>query len=314
VYGGSFVAGEPLSTMRYYVLATNTARTVQVAPKRAEFEHFAVRVESGPPVGSVVINEILADNEQGDVDEVGEREDWIELHNVGNQPVDVGGRYLTDDPLEPTKWRIPASTLIGPGGFLRIWADGEPAEGALHASFRLSKEGEVVALYDTDAQQNRWLDGFAFGRQRGDRSYGRVPDGGANVFFVWDPTGAAPLLAPGGDVRYDARRTGSPTDFDLRARGTARVGAQFTFELTGGVPSGIGALVVAAAPDHVDLGALGILAVDLSGSITVPLALDANGDRDVTLTIPSSARGARIYAQALSADLSNALTVWIVPG
>ena len=50
--------------------------------------------------------------------------------------------YLTDDLANPTKWRIPSGyssqTTMPAGGFVVFWADEEPAEGPLHANFKLS--------------------------------------------------------------------------------------------------------------------------------------------------------------------------------
>jgi hypothetical protein len=70
----------------------------------------------------VVINEIMAANVHTLVDPQGEYDDWIELHNVTDQEVDLSGRYLTDDPTVPRKWSFPAGTRIPGRGFLLVWA------------------------------------------------------------------------------------------------------------------------------------------------------------------------------------------------
>ncbi|RKZ12028.1 hypothetical protein DRQ53_15320, partial [bacterium] len=77
------------------------------------------------------------------------------------------------------------------------------------------KDGESVALYDTDARSNKQLDGVAFGRQKGDRSFGRFPDAADELYYIWEPTGAAPTYAPAAIRRYDGRRTGSGVDMTL---------------------------------------------------------------------------------------------------
>src|SRR6185369_11487573 len=41
---------------------------------------------------------------------LGSFEDWFELFNPNNDAVDLGGYYLTDDLLQPTKWTIPTNT------------------------------------------------------------------------------------------------------------------------------------------------------------------------------------------------------------
>ena len=59
----------------------------------------------------------------------GDYDDWIELHNATNLPVDVGGWYLTDDLTVPNRWQFPANradlTTIAPLGYLVVWADND---------------------------------------------------------------------------------------------------------------------------------------------------------------------------------------------
>ena len=144
--------------------------------------------------GAVVINEFMAANNSFVTDPQGQYEDWIELHNVGDTPVDVGGMYLTDDIEAPTRWRIPfdnpTATTIAPGGFLVIWADNDVADGPLHAAFALSAGGEELALFDTDGLS--LIDSVAFGEQTADTSYGRFPDATDNWRFMLFATPSGP--------------------------------------------------------------------------------------------------------------------------
>jgi hypothetical protein len=145
-----------------------------------------------PPV-FVMINEVLASNNSVILDPQNEYEDWIELYNAGRGAVDVGGYYLTDDLTRPTKWQIPTGsptlTTISAGGYLLIWADGDIGDSGLHAGFRLSAEGEAVALFAADGMS--MLDSLSFGAQRADVSYGRYPDGGSDLRAMALPTPAA---------------------------------------------------------------------------------------------------------------------------
>ena len=74
----------------------------------------------------LVINEFMASNSSnsGIFDPQGDYDDWIEIHNFGSSPINVGDMYLTDDLSAPTKWRIPANnpaaTTIPAGGYLVI--------------------------------------------------------------------------------------------------------------------------------------------------------------------------------------------------
>ena len=103
--------------------------------------------------GAPIISEILADNESGLRDEDGEWEDWLELYNPDPDPYDVGGHFLTDNPDNPTKWRIPDNTILQPRGFLVIFASGKDRAitgQQLHTSFGLDNSGEYLALVSPD--------------------------------------------------------------------------------------------------------------------------------------------------------------------
>ncbi len=127
---------------------------------------------------TLVINELMADNQSVASDGQGDYDDWIELYNYGDEAVDVAECCLSDDPADPTKWRFsaaePAATTIPARGYLLVWADNEAAEGVLHASFKLSASGESLVLCDP---QNAVLDAVMFGDQAPNTSYARVPNG-----------------------------------------------------------------------------------------------------------------------------------------
>jgi len=99
-----------------------------------------------------VITEIMPANDRTLADEDGQFPDWIEINNPGATPLDLGGYFLTDNSLEPTKWMFPPVT-IPPGGFLVVFASGKnrtsnPAR--LHTSFGLNAGGGYVALVKPD--------------------------------------------------------------------------------------------------------------------------------------------------------------------
>ncbi len=77
---------------------------------------------------SVVLNEFVASNGSVVADEDGDFEDWIELYNTGDVPVDLEGWGLSDDPGDPFRWVFPAGT-IGPGEHLVVWASGKDRRG-----------------------------------------------------------------------------------------------------------------------------------------------------------------------------------------
>ena len=142
------------------------------------------------------LNEIVADNQGSHADELGRATDWIELYNAGDAAVDLAGYFLTDDAGAPDTWPFPddepEATTVPAGGYLVVFADGAPELGALHADFRLSKDGEYVGLYRRDsAGVLSVVDEVAFPALGADEAFARLPDGGPD----WGKTGRA---TPGG--------------------------------------------------------------------------------------------------------------------
>lgn len=144
---------------------------------------------------SLVINEVMASNAKAIKDEQGQYDDWIEIYNFGNETVDIGGMYLTDDLTDPTKWQIPTNspsdTTIPARGYLLIWADKDTTDTGLHANFKLDAMGEGLGLFDTSTSgmdDVTLIDYVILNEQTADISYGRYPDGSDNLFFLVSPT------------------------------------------------------------------------------------------------------------------------------
>ena len=58
-----------------------------------------------------------------------------------------------------------------------VWCDSSEEQGPLHTNFKLSKEGDDVALFDTVDHGNVLVHGFGFGLQGDDVAYGYFPEG-----------------------------------------------------------------------------------------------------------------------------------------
>ena len=144
--------------------------------------------DAGP---SVVINELMADNDNIIADPQGDYDDWLELYNLTDSAVLLTGMYLSDKEDELTQWEFPENTDIPANGYLVVWLDDDvdAAEG-LHANFKLSKDGETVILVGTDAHGNRVLDKVTFEAQDTDVAYGRLPDGTGDFQVVKATPGA----------------------------------------------------------------------------------------------------------------------------
>ncbi len=101
---------------------------------------------------TVFISEFMARNQITLRDEDGTYSDWIELANASSNDVNLDGWYLTDTTNNLTKWRIPATNIVG-NGYLIIFASGKnrAVPGAeLHTSFNLSGGGEYLGLVRPD--------------------------------------------------------------------------------------------------------------------------------------------------------------------
>ena len=143
--------------------------------------------QSGGSDVMLYINEFLASNSTTNVDEHGDYDDWIEVYNAEDIVVWLGDKYMTDNLTQPTKWQLP-DAYLEPGAFQIIWADGEPEQGPFHASFKLSKDGEDIGLFDANFGV---IDEYIFGPQTTDISEGRLPDGGPDWVFFEHPTPGA---------------------------------------------------------------------------------------------------------------------------
>ncbi len=138
----------------------------------------------------VVVSEI-APSGSALVDVDGDASDWIELHNVGDETVDLSSWSLTDDVRVPGKWHFPGpieeadesgtvtktpSITIAAGERLVVFASGKDRtdpSAALHTNFKLSTGGEYLALADADGSAvDRFdtypavADGLTYGRKR----------------------------------------------------------------------------------------------------------------------------------------------------
>ena len=134
----------------------------------------------------VVINELMASNDNTEPDDANEYDDWFELYNGGPYVVPLGGMYLTDNLSNPTKWQIPEGVNINPGEYLLFWADENEGQGPTHTNFKLSASGEEIGLIASDG--TTVLDSIRFGDQVTDISYGRYPDASSNLRFFATPT------------------------------------------------------------------------------------------------------------------------------
>lgn len=133
----------------------------------------------------LVINELMADNDEAVQSIYGGYPDWIELFNSGNYAIDLSGMYLTDD-LFKLNWRFPNGTIIEPNSYLLVWADADIGRSSLQVNFNLLANGGVVGLFASDGKTV--IDLILYDKQVRDVSYGRMPNGGSSWDYLATPT------------------------------------------------------------------------------------------------------------------------------
>lgn len=167
------------------------------------------------------INELVARNSTGVVDEAGEDDDWIEIYNPGSTAFNLAGLYISDTNATASFYRIPGSdaskTTVPAGGYLILWADASPAQGPNHLNFKLSSNGEEVYLGQLNGGSITIIDQVQYPKLEKDVSYGRLPDGTGNFTLLSDPSpGSAnlPLRVIGNIVmnEFMAVNTGADRD------------------------------------------------------------------------------------------------------
>jgi hypothetical protein len=145
----------------------------------------------------VRINEILADN-QTVLANGSTHPDVIELYNDGNATADLGDWGISDNPLKPRKFVLPAGTTLGAGQYLLLFADSDTTAPGIHLGFSLDANGEGVYLSNSTAMGRAAVDAVTFGVQLTDMSIGRLADG--VTWGLTQPTlGSANVKASVGD-------------------------------------------------------------------------------------------------------------------
>ncbi|PZQ91973.1 MAG: cell wall protein [Leifsonia xyli] len=173
----------------------------------------AARAADAP---TVVINEVESNAVE---------KDWVELKNIGTDPVDVSGWIMKDDDDTRTK-AIPAGTTIAPGGYFSFVVDEKPN------GFGLGK-ADSARLYLGDG--TTLVDGTSWGPDHAPYTWGRCADGtGAFVqttASTRDAANACPDAAATLKINEAVSDGGTPGDW-------------IEFVNTGDVPVNAGGLVV----------------------------------------------------------------------
>jgi len=149
-------------------------------------------------ISGLYINEVMAVNSTVIADVNEQYDDWIELYNSTDTPIDVGGLYVTDDLSQLQLCQIPltdaARTTVPPHGFLLLWADQSREQGLLHLDLKLGKAGEELGLVQNVDGTPALIDQLSFGLQQPDVSFGRAQDGSDELVAMTLPTPGSPNI------------------------------------------------------------------------------------------------------------------------
>ena len=170
-----------------------TGNDVEVSPSftsnasiKAVFEPVA------PSPINLVINEVQGKNDTTIADESGEFDDWIEIYNPNDSPVNLAGYYISDNPLEPLKWKIidtdASKTTVSTKGYLVLWADKDTDQGENHLDFKLKGTDQVI-LTAPDATTK--IQEISFTDLDTDISYGAKVDADTEYIIFSTPTPGA---------------------------------------------------------------------------------------------------------------------------
>ncbi len=180
-------------------------------------------VPQGSP--TLRLTELVAANDNGLRDERNQVEDWIEVLNTGSTPVNLGGMALARDYFDrASAWQFPSNRWIQAGQRLIVFCDDDPADGPLHATFKLTRSGDRVFLISTAT----WaiIDSLSFGPLPADTSFGVLGDGTEARWLAWPTPSAENVPIPprrnttsaGPEMfwRFAARSEGAPKVLSMR--------------------------------------------------------------------------------------------------
>ena len=137
-----------------------------------------LEIEPNLPVGTVIINEVLAHAHDT-------ASDWIELYNTTGSSINIGGWYLSDNDSPLTKYRIPTGTTIPAYGYLVFYENTSFGTGQNdNVAFGFSENGETAYLSLLRDGKYFGMDDLKFDASERNISFGRYITSRGDVKFV----------------------------------------------------------------------------------------------------------------------------------
>lgn len=142
-----------------------------------------------PVVAQLTINEFLP-NPSGDE----KTDEWIELYNNSDQPIDITGFQLRDSVeshlFSVTADHLPNSSIIDPQSYLLIFPQ-DTNKFSLNNSSQ-----EEIYLYNNSTTSAQLLDHISYNGSSEDKTWGRIPDGVGDLVANLKPTPGQANLPP----------------------------------------------------------------------------------------------------------------------
>ena len=287
--------------LEYYVESTvnnGKAWNMSFHPATATFRPEAVYIDHPRGGPALRLNEFLAINVATNKDGAGEFDDWVEIYNSTNGTINVSGMHLSDDPRQPTRWKMPPNQFIPAQGTLLVWCDDDANQGPLHATFKLSGNGEWLGLFDTNG--TTLIDDVRFDRQHPDVSTGRLLDQKTSPMVTYArPTPSARNFSGAGGTRLYSALDPSRHVLSLDLVGTPKVGTAVSIDTKSAPPTSQVLVVFSPIGNYIPFIDHTVVLV---GSIPLQVIVMANasGTASIRGTIPNipGLPGVPIYLQS----------------
>ena len=142
------------------------------------------------------ITEVMAKNATFYPDENGAYWDYVEIHNISGDAVNLEGWGLSDSKEKLMGWRFPA-VMLPAGGYIAVHCSGDDRRADvahLHASFKISGDGDEVFLTNPRGVTSSYVTVPAL---EADQAYSKLETGWSKAFA---PTPGQPNSFAGADA------------------------------------------------------------------------------------------------------------------
>jgi hypothetical protein len=220
------------ATIQFYLEATDANNQTTFLPESsAEAEDAGAAdfyvLAFGGGQSPLEITEVVSDNDGVYHDEGNGTPDYVEIANVSGEPVSLTGYALLDRSLDPgNRFLFPEGRILQPGETILVLCDDNPAQGPLHAKFKISASGDRIYLQQrTLAGAYVTVNAVEVPALQPDQAYSRIGARGN-----WETAPATPGQPNITDQRIRFRTRANDTGQDFILIFPVTPGAPYTIE------------------------------------------------------------------------------------